>query len=750
MDAPELSKARPGRGMYALALLWAAAGAGALLMLAMSVRNSSEFSRLQPWILLLNLIGVIGLTALLGRKLWQLVRDYRNHVPGSRLAARTVAIFGAFVIVPLVVVYLFSLDFLDRGIDSWFRVEVKQGLNDAVALSRAALEGRMHEYSWRTERFARSLLDEPSSVVLARLDYERRATDAVEIALFDAHQRVLAVSSDTERAGDMIPAPPPSDALQQIDQGQPYVSLDPEAHGQYLIRVAAPVGELPASPDYKYVFAIYTVPTQLSGLSEAVQHAYSQYGELSVLREPLKSSFKLTLTLVLLIAMLAAIHGAIFTAQRLTRPVQDLIAGTRAVGKGDFGTRLPLPSRDEMGFLVHSFNDMTKRLRRAREEAQRSQQAVEHERERLAIILARLSTGVLALDRELTVRIANQAAGLILGADLSAATGRPLPELAAGNDRFSQFVAALAVRFAAGREEWREQIDLDGPSGHRALMSACTPLPGEGGDRGYIVVFDDITTLLQAQRDAAWGEVARRLAHEIKNPLTPIQLSAERMRRRFLTSMAREDADLLQRSTDTIVQQVETMKQMVNAFSEYARAPDMTVARFSLNELVTEVVELYRSHDSRVDIRLDLAPALPVIEADRGRVRQILNNLLVNALEALEARQPAWVELATRCESSGGVEYVAITVSDNGPGFQRELLARVFDPYVTSKPKGTGLGLAIVKKIVEEHGGHIEADNRAEGGARVRVILPAKDVTRLAPSVRELRPRMRKGKEKLA
>ncbi|HUN73693.1 MAG TPA: ATP-binding protein [Steroidobacteraceae bacterium] len=750
MDAPGLSGSRARRASYALALLWGAVGAGALLMLAMSVRNSSEFSRLQPWILLLNLGGLLGLTVLLGRKLWQIVRDYRNHVPGSRLTARTVAVFGAFVTVPLVVVYLFSLDFLDRGIDSWFRVEVKQGLNDAVALSRAALEGRTREYSWRTERFARSLLDVPPRDALGRLDDERRATDALEIALFDAHQQVLAVSTDSEQSGEAIPALPPSDALRQVTQGQSYVSLDPEARGEYLIRVATPVGEVPGSPDFEFVFAVYTVPTQLSGLSEAIQHAYSQYGELSVLRDPLKSSFKLTLTLVLLIAMLAAIHGAIFTAQRLTRPVQDLIAGTRAVGKGDFGTRLPLPSRDEMGFLVHSFNDMTKRLRRAREEAVRSQQAVEHERERLAIILARLSTGVLALDRALTVRIANQAAGLILGADLSQSTGRSLPELAAGNERFSQFVAALVVRFAAGREEWREQIDLDGASGHCALMSACTPLPGEGGERGYIVVFDDITALLQAQRDAAWGEVARRLAHEIKNPLTPIQLSAERMRRRFLMTMGREDAEMLQRSTDTIVQQVETMKQMVNAFSEYARAPDITIARFSLNGLVTEVADLYRSQDARVEIRLDLAPTLPPIEADRGRVRQILNNLLVNALEALEARHPAWVEITTRGERIADAEHVVITVSDNGPGFQRELLARVFDPYVTSKPKGTGLGLAIVKKIVEEHGGHIDADNRPEGGARVCVILPVKDVTRSVSSVRELRPPMRKGKERTA
>src|SRR5205814_9314637 len=289
----------------------------------------------------------------------------------------------------------------------------------------------------------------------------------------------------------------------------------------------------------------------------------------------------------------------------LVLPVQDLIEGTRAVGKGDFGTRLPLPSRDEMGFLVHSFNDMTKRLRRARAEATHSQQAVERERERLAIILARLSTGVLAIDRSMTVRTANEAAGAILGTDLSAASGRALPELAAGNVRLGQFVAALAVRFAGGREEWREQLDLDGAAGRRTLMCACTPMPGEGSDTGYVIVFDDITTLLQAQRDAAWGEVARRLAHEIKNPLTPIQLSAERMRRRFLASMTPTDAEILDRSTRTIVSQVEAMQQMVNAFSEYARAPEMKITRFSLNQLVTEVADLYRSQDPRATIRLD-------------------------------------------------------------------------------------------------------------------------------------------------
>jgi nitrogen fixation/metabolism regulation signal transduction histidine kinase len=645
------------------------------------------------------------------------------------------------------IVYLFSREFLTRGIDSWFRVEVKQGLNDALNLSRKALEMGQREYSERTVKLADELATVPPDDLARLLDSERRSSSALEMAVFGGHERIYA--SSIENPLQPLPSRPTEDLVRQVTEGRPYVSLEPQDDGRYLIRTAAPMRRpiMQAASGDRYLVAVYQVPQQLAKLSEAVQHAYSQYGDVASFREPLKYSFRLTLTMVLLLAMLAGIYGAIFFAQRLTRPVQDLIAGTRAVGKGDFGTRLPLPSRDEMGFLVHSFNDMTKRLRRAREEATRSQQAVERERARLAILLARLSTGVLGVDRMLTVRTANTAAGAILGTDLSAAVGRTLPELAANNERLGQFVAALAVRFAAGREEWREQIDLDGSSGRRTLMCACTPLPDADTDVvGYIIVFDDITTLLQAQRDAAWGEVARRLAHEIKNPLTPIQLSAERMRRRFLATMSPPDAEMLERSTRTIVQQVESMQQMVNAFSEYARAPEMSLSHFNLNQLVSEVVDLYRSHHTHPEVKLDLDEQLQTLEADRTRVRQILNNLVTNALEALDGVTNPRLEVSTKLErgSDADAEYAVVTVCDNGPGFQRELLARVFDPYVTSKPKGTGLGLAIVKKIVEEHGGRIDADNRPEGGARVRVVLPMKDSTRSASNTRDRRGELRR------
>jgi nitrogen fixation/metabolism regulation signal transduction histidine kinase len=667
---------------------------------------------------------------------------------------RSVLMFGSLVIAPLVIVYLFSLDFINRGIDSWFRVEIRQGLNDALVLSRSALDLRLREQARRTESLARSLRELHGPELLQRLDEERRAIEAREIIIYDATGRAAAMSSDAP-VGEQ-PAPMPPDVALQVAAGRSYVSLEPQPNGQYTIQTAAPIADAVSSRSTRrYVLIDYAVPQELSALAEAVQHTSSQYGDLSAVREPLKISFRLTLTLVVLLTLLAAIYGAVFSAQRLTRPVQDLIAGTRAVGKGDFGTRLPLPSRDEMGFLVHSFNDMTKRLRRTSEEAKRSRQAVERERERLSIILSRLSTGVIVTDRELRLHSANQSAASILG--LGAGFGAPgaagtagadtaLTQFAVGNARFARFLDELRGRLQSGLLEWREQLSLPGEAGERVLLWAATPLPDEDEHEqgGVVIVFDDITALLAAQREAAWGEVARRLAHEIKNPLTPIQLSAERLRRKLLGGMNTEDAQLLERATHTIVQQVDAMKQMVNAFSEYARAPDMRLTHFSLNQLVTEVTELYRLQDPAAEIRLDLDPGLPEIHADRGRMRQLLANLITNGIEALAGVSHGCVELSTRQQRAEGALAAVISVVDNGPGFRKEMLGRLFDPYVTGKPRGTGLGLAIVKRIVEEHGGRIEAENRPEGGAKILVVLPVGDQDRSLQAGGERRVELRR------
>jgi nitrogen fixation/metabolism regulation signal transduction histidine kinase len=723
-------------GTLGLIGLWVLVTGGLLLLLALSVQNSMQFSRLQAWILLANVIALIAISVLLARKLIELVRAFRAGVPGSRLTARTVAIFGSLVIAPLIIVYLFSLEFLNQGIDSWFKVEIKQGLTDALDLSKSAMDVRMREYARSTQLFANRLADSPPSNWTEAADAQRVESGALEVVVFGTLGQVLAASSGGVTATNLPRAS--AEVTAAIAAGSLYWSLEPLSEDDYLINTAAPIATGPGASEGRFVVAQYPVPPQLSRLSEAVQHSYSQHYNLTQQREGVKNLFGMTLTLVLLLAMLTAIYGAIYSAEKLVRPVQDLIAGTRAVGKGDFGTRLPLPSRDEMGFLVHSFNDMTKRLRRAREETTRSQLAVERERERLSIILARLSTGVIAIGRDLVLRSANQAASNILGANLEQGIGQPLAALAGENPRYGRFVGEVTERLARGEEEWREQMDLKPEAaGARVLVCACTPLPGDehaenepAAQGGYVIVFDDISALLQAQRDAAWGEVARRLAHEIKNPLTPIQLSAERMRRRYLAQMTGEDAQILDRATYTIVQQVEAMKAMVNAFSEYARAPDMTVTKFPLNALVTEVSDLHRVQESGVRIDVELDPRIENVEADRGRVRQILNNLIVNGVEAVENVSGGHVVASTRLETAGSAEYATITVTDNGPGFSREVLGRVFDPYVTSKPKGTGLGLAIVKKIVEEHGGRVEADNRPEGGGRVRVSLPVTDGSR--------------------
>jgi nitrogen fixation/metabolism regulation signal transduction histidine kinase len=514
----------------------------------------------------------------------------------------------------------------------------------------------------------------------------------------------------------------------QVRSGLPYYSLEPVSGGGYVISTAAAIPD-GATTRGRILVARQELPRELAELANAVQHAYNNYQVLATVRQPLKYQFRLALTVVLLLAMLSAIYIAIRSAQLLTRPVHDLIQGTRAVGKGDFGTRLQLPSRDEMGFLVQSFNDMTKRLRRASEEANRSRELIEHERERLAVILAGLSTGVLVFDTALRLRIANDAADAILGSSLAGRIGEELGQISDASPRVAEFAAQLRVRLQGPEPEWQDEIALP-PD--RVLRVACAPLPVAAGETGFVVVFDDITSLLHAQRDAAWGEVARRLAHEIKNPLTPIQLAAERVRQRLTGKLSNPDADVLERATHTIVQQVESLKGMVNAFSEYARAPELNLTRVDLNELVAEVVELYRAQQSHVEVRIETDPRLPPLRADRGRLRQVLNNLIANALEAVEGsgRDQAGgqghgqVIVATAMNSGPEGKSAVIMVTDNGHGFRPELLARVFEPYVTSKPRGTGLGLAIVKKIAEEHGGSIEANNLPGGGAYVRVVLP--------------------------
>ena len=740
MDAPSLKRAAYAAVMAVGGLLWLAA----ILSMALTAQNSDQFSRLHPWILMINIAGLVVLVGLLASKVAELVRDWRGHVIGSRLKARMVWIFGILATLPILLVFFFAVQFLSRGIDSWFNVEIRRSLDDALVLSRAALEVRMREHLASTEVMAEEVTASGGPMP-GLLESLRRQAGALEVTVATESGAIIAVSKGL--SSEVVPESVPDEVLLQVRRARPFVSLEPQPGGGYLVRTAVSLGPAMRSQDRLVLQAIYPVAERLGALADTVQAAYKQFGEKDYLRKPLKASFILTLTVVLLLSLLAAWYGAIFTAQRLVQPIQDLVKGTRAVAQGNLDTRLPLTSHDEMGFLVHSFNDMTKRLRRAREDQRRAQHDAETERAKLAIVLARLSTGVISLESDRRVRTANRAATMILGEDLEAQLGVNFADIGAEGSLARHFSDACRIRFASGEPEWREQFVLQAGSGRRILMCACTPLPGEGDALGgYVLVFDDITVMLRAQREAAWGEVARRLAHEIKNPLTPIRLSAERLRHKLLPSLTEEkDAQMLARATETIVQQVEAMKEMVNAFSEYARAPRLEMSAVDLNKVVTEVTDLYRAQDARTLVRLsmDLDPSLGTVDADPGRLRQLLHNLLTNALEALENRPGGEVQVTTRLVQRGGDQVAEIVVADNGPGFQRELIGQVFDPYVTTKVKGTGLGLAIVRKIVEEHGGHIEADNRAEGGAQVRIDLPVTEtrVADLRHDVRKFEPR---------
>jgi len=710
----------------------AAAGVGlvlvALFLLSRTAQNSDDFDRLHNVILAINIAGVIVLFVFLVGNLARLLKEYRTHVPGAKLKARIVGMFVGLAVLPLLVVFYFSIQFINRGIDTWFNVDVGEGLENALALSRAALEMQMRQHLYATQQISQRLGEVNERQLIFELSMLRRESGASEITIYGSNNQILATSSDSSAAA--LPRPLAEEVLLQTQQDRPYVALDPD---DFEIRTAVTFSYRGRGEPIGVLQAHFPVTERLARMAQSVERSYNEYQELVFLRVPLKSTFTLTLTVVLMLSLLAAIYGAFVLSRRLVQPIQDLVAGTRAVAEGDFDTRLPTPTRDEIGFLISSFNDMTQRLASARREASLSQALVEAERANLEVILARLSTGVLALENDMRIRTANQASGAILGVELEHRSGELLADVAKGHPLLEQFYDVAQLHLGSGETEWREQLVLRGEVGRRVLTCACTTLPGdESHTAGYVIVFDDITALLQAQRDAAWGEVARRLAHEIKNPLTPIQLSAERMRRKYLDSMSEDEGQILDRATHTIVQQVEAMKEMVNAFSDYARAPDIELGVFDMDKLVHEVVDLYRAQESGIDIALTSDPSMPMIEADIGRIRQILHNLVRNATEALENTRDGCIDVHVSVSEIDGINFLQIKVEDNGPGFKEGSVSQVFDPYVTTKPKGTGLGLAIVKKLVEEHIGSIRAYNHAEGGAVISIRLPLNEAAREA------------------
>lgn len=693
-----------------------------LTLLSEATQNSARFGSLYVWLLLINVLGLLVLLGLIVGNVWQLLRQRRRGQVGSRLTVRLVLVLGAVAVIPVSVVYYFSMQFLRAGIDSWFDVRVEAALRDALRLSQASLDLRMRELLRRVQAAADAVAFVTAEEAVVDLGELREELEALELALLESSGNVIAASSEDSLS--ILPERPDEALLLQLRQGGTYVGLNPQETGGLSIQVLVPVPAVQGAAGNRILQAVFPISPRLTDLAESVQDAFAEYRELLYLRQPLKVSFMLSLSLVLLLSLLFAVWSAFYLARRMTAPIRDLAEGTRAVAAGDYGTQLPPAGRDELGFLVQSFNDMSRRIAQAREAAKRGQIQAENQRAYLQAVLSRLSTGVVALDLQHAVRTFNQAACDILAVPLEQMVGRPLSQLAETWPHVELFVRVVSAHLESGSDDWREELALDGPEGRRTLIASGARLPGGLNSGGHVLVFDDVTQLIQAQRDAAWGEVARRLAHEIKNPLTPIQLSAERIRHRYLSRMEGRDAEVLERATRTIVQQVDEMKEMVNAFSDYARPPPLVFEQVDLNGLIQEVVELYQHAPERLHFNLQLEPDLPPLRADSGRLRQLLHNLLKNAEEACQEQPRCEITLTTRRLQVRYGGLIELVVADNGPGFAEAMLARPFEPYVTNKYKGTGLGLAIVKKIVEEHNGSISVRNPGVG-AQVTIRLPA-------------------------
>jgi nitrogen fixation/metabolism regulation signal transduction histidine kinase len=625
-------------------------------------------------------------------------------------------------------VYYFSLQFLQRGIDSWFDVQIEQALDDALELSRGSLDVRLADLLKLTEKMAAELADMTPALVPIGLYDLRVRSSAVEFAVFGMDGRIVASSS--VEGTNIIPHRPPAQVLLSLEQGRSYVGLDPIGDVGLHVRTVVPVISSKPGSEPLTLQALFEVPERLSALAENVENQIVRYKKLAYLRTFLKYSYMLTLSMVLVLSLLSAVWAAFFAARRLVAPIAVLAEGTRSVAEGDYSTRLPVTSEDELGFLVRSFNDMTRRLSKARDQARRSQQRVEGQRAYLETVLGSLSSGVLSISDAGQLRTVNEAACQILGIDLSGQLGAALSDISARHEFLEPLLTLVEARRAGQVLDWQEQVLLFDSSGRRVLMCRSAALPlSEESSAGQVVVFDDVTDLIRAQRDAAWGEVARRLAHEIKNPLTPIQLSAERLRRKYLNSMPDEEAEVMDRATRTIVQQVETLKEMVNAFGQYARAPRLQLERVDLYELLRDTAALYEG--SKLHIRLKLVEPAPLLNGDTGRLRQLLHNLFKNALEAVRNCPDGQLVVRSRWVFEGGDRYIDLSFEDNGGGFSNEVLERLFEPYVTTKTRGTGLGLAIVKKIVEEHSGQIRARNTEQHHACVELRFHAEAQTGL-------------------
>ncbi len=694
-----------------------------LQLMSSATQESSQLSAMYSWLLLVNALGSVVLLILVGANIYSLIQHTKRREAGSRLTTRMVSLFVVLALAPAVIVFYFSMQFLHQGIDSWFNVEIDRAMEDALELSQASLDQRMRWHLKQTQQLTEKLEASSENLVTLEIENFREISGASEMTLFSRQGRIIASSSINP--GDILPSLPDEHIWLQLRQNAEYVALAPIHEKELMIRVIVTV----KAQEPQYLQALYPVPVRIADLADSVEFAFVRYQEMNFLRNSLKMSFSLALSLVLLMSLLAAIWVAFISIRNIIAPVKELVKGTQAVASGHYDQQLPVIAQDDLGFLVKSFNDMTHRIAVARDETRQAGFEVENQRAYLETILANLTAGVISFDELYKIRTANQAAYRIFHIHVNQFIGRTLLELIQSYSELAEPLKSIQRLLEQADDIWQQRIAFLGPNGRQELLCRGTPLFSQEGQRvGAVVVFDDVTDLIQAQKNAAWGEVARRLAHEIKNPLTPIQLSAERLQHKLSDKLESTDAEILQRSTKIIVQQVEAMKEMVDDFSEYAKPSKKQTVDINLSSLVQEVLALY-ALKSEVQFKAHYEAGLLIVNGDPVSIRQVLHNLIKNALEAIDAH--GLIEITLHKVQKNNTDFIEIALYDDGPGIKDEQIEKIFEPYVTTKAKGTGLGLAIVKKIIEEHGGAIWIDTNRKVGAGFIIQLPASNSKQL-------------------
>ena len=715
MNLPPAPIRRSGALMRYLLFLCIGLGIAAVFLLASASANTRLFSEYYTVLLGGNIVISVLLALMLVQQMFSLRRRLRAGIFGAKLTVRLVTLFALMAIIPGAVIYAVSVQFVSRSIESWFEVRLDRALESGISLGRNTLEGRLKELTARAQNMATALASRAPEERIGALSVLREQAGIEEATLYTDRGRLLAFSGAEARS--MLPDALNAQVLRQIRARQTYSAIESTPDRGLFLRAMVPLLVTSLQDEGGMLQLLEAVPKQLAAEAEIIQSGYREYQELQLSRRGLKRLYAITLTLTLMLALFSALGFAFVLSDRLSAPLSVLVEGTRAVAQGDFSHRPAVSSRDELGQLTQSFNNMTLQLAEAQARVERNQAQLAHAKSYLESVLAYLSAGVLTFDNRLRLRSANPSAALILGVDSTTLLGRVVDEWPQDDPSLRTLALELTGAAASGAGEWERQVEREQKNRVQMLLLRGTRF-GEADDSGWIVVFDDVTHLLQAQRNAAWAEVARRLAHEIKNPLTPIQLSAERLQHKLSTKLSPADAEILGRSTQTIVNQVTALKRMVDAFSQYARTPEPALRELDLHALLREVLSLYES--SGIAIRTALDPATPVVSADTGQMRQVLHNLMQNAQDALQDSNAPQVEVTTQVRD-GQVE---LAFSDNGCGFPEQLMQHAFEPYVTTKTRGTGLGLSIVRKIVEEHQGGVSIANNPGGGARVSIRLP--------------------------